>query len=128
MATMSRRVQILVDEPRYEILERESRRTGRSVADLIRESVDRVYGADRARRHAALDGMFAEAPVPVEDWAEMKQELHAEGPRLDARDAMHAATALNHGIDAIVSPDRAFGDVRGLRRLDPTDAAAQLPA
>lgn len=72
---MSRRVQILIDEPRYEMLERESRRTGRSVAELIRESVDRVYGVDRSARRAALDSMFAEAPMPVEDWPELKSDM-----------------------------------------------------
>lgn len=75
MATFSRRVQILIDEPRYEILERESRRTGRSVAELIRESVDRVYGVDRAARQAALGALLAEVPMPVGEWADMKAEM-----------------------------------------------------
>jgi len=72
---MTRRLQILIDEPRYEALERESRRTGRSVADLIRESVDVVYGLDRAERRAALDSLLAEKPMPVEDWDVMKQDM-----------------------------------------------------
>jgi hypothetical protein len=72
---MTRRLQILIDEPRYEALERESRRTGRSVADLIRESVDVVYGLDRAERRAALDSLLAEEPMPVEDWDVMKQDM-----------------------------------------------------
>lgn len=50
-------------------------------------------------------------------------ETHAQ---LDMRDAVHAATALNHGIDAIVSPDRAFDVVAGLDRIDPVDAIATL--
>ena len=37
------------------------------------------------------------------------------------RDAVHAATALVHGITDIVSPDRVFDDVPGLIRLDPAD-------
>lgn len=48
-------------------------------------------------------------------------ERHA---RLDARDAVFAAVALNRGIDAILSPDRAFQDVPGLQRVDPADASA----
>lgn len=43
---------------------------------------------------------------------------------LDERDAVHAATALNRGIDAIVSPDRDLDVVPGLTRIDPCDAAA----
>lgn len=72
---MTRRLQILMDERRYELLERESHRTGRSVADLIRESVDVVYGVDRAERRAALDNLLAEEPMPVEDWDVMKQDM-----------------------------------------------------
>lgn len=52
--------------------------------------------------------------------------LFEQVPRLHARDCLHAATALNREIPAIVSPDRAFDDVPGLRRLDPIDAAAAL--
>lgn len=44
------------------------------------------------------------------------------GSALPGRDAVHAATALVHGIDAIVSPDPDFDDVPGLRRVDPRDA------
>ncbi len=72
---MTRRLQILIDEPRYELLERESRRTGRSVAELIRGSVDAVYGIDRTERRAALDSLLAEEPMPVEDWAPMKRDM-----------------------------------------------------
>lgn len=42
-------------------------------------------------------------------------------PRLDAQDAVHAATAINNGIGAILSTDRAFDDVGGLERVDPLD-------
>jgi predicted nucleic acid-binding protein len=38
------------------------------------------------------------------------------------RDAVHAATALVHGIDHIVSTDSAFDHVPGLARLTPTQA------
>ncbi|MBN9376660.1 MAG: type II toxin-antitoxin system VapC family toxin [Cellulomonas sp.] len=41
---------------------------------------------------------------------------------IGGRDAVHAATALLAGFDAVVSPDRDFGVVAGLRRVDPADA------
>lgn len=41
---------------------------------------------------------------------------------IGGRDAVHAATALLWGFDAIVSPDRDFDAISGLRRLDPADA------
>jgi predicted nucleic acid-binding protein len=42
-------------------------------------------------------------------------------PELDVADCVHAATALNRGLDAILSPDRAFDSVSGLERVDPAD-------
>jgi predicted nucleic acid-binding protein len=37
------------------------------------------------------------------------------------RDAVHAATALEAGFHAIVSTDRDFDGIPGLRRIDPAD-------
>jgi predicted nucleic acid-binding protein len=51
-------------------------------------------------------------------------DLFEANSRLDARDAMFAAVALNHGIDVILATDRAFDEVRGLERIDPTDERA----
>ena len=39
------------------------------------------------------------------------------------RDAVHAATALLHGIPEIVSPDSDFDGIEGLMRLDPRELA-----
>lgn len=75
---MTHRLQVLIDEPRHQLLEREARRTGKSVARLIRESVDQVYGTDRTRRRAALDGLLEAEAMPVEDWDVMKQDLVAD--------------------------------------------------
>ena len=38
------------------------------------------------------------------------------------RDAVHAATALAYGIEAIASSDPAFDSIPGLRRIDPLAA------
>ncbi len=43
---------------------------------------------------------------------------------LPARDAVHAATALNRGIETILSTDADFDRVDDLTRIDPADAAA----
>lgn len=40
-------------------------------------------------------------------------------PQLSPRDALHAATALNNGISAIVSTDSDLDQVEGLTRVDP---------
>ena len=54
--------------------------------------------------------------------------LVASHPRIGGRDAVHAATALHHGIPAIISPDAAYDDVPGLRRVDPRDIDDYLQA
>jgi len=43
-------------------------------------------------------------------------------PALAARDLIHVATCEHEGIEAIVSPDRGFDAVAGLRRIDPSEA------
>lgn len=42
----------------------------------------------------------------------------------DLRDAVFVATALNRGIDVILSPDRDFDVVEEIERIDPADPAA----
>jgi len=39
--------------------------------------------------------------------------------KLSARDALHAATVLVHGLDAICSFDRGFDAIPSVRRLEP---------
>lgn len=51
-------------------------------------------------------------------------DLWCEHERLDMRDAIFAAQALNRDIDAILSPDRDFDGIPGLERIDPADAEA----
>jgi len=51
-------------------------------------------------------------------------DLFEANPGLDARDAVFAAVALNRGIEVILTTDRAFDEVRGLERIDPSDERA----
>ncbi len=41
-------------------------------------------------------------------------------PQLSPRDALHAASALNHGIGTMVSVDKDFDQIEGLVRIDPS--------
>lgn len=75
MGTMTRRLQILVDDRRYALLERESKATGRPVAELIRDAIDTRYGVDLTARHAAYRRILAAEPMRVDDWTTMKDEL-----------------------------------------------------
>ncbi len=49
-------------------------------------------------------------------------ELIAASDSLGGRDAVHAATALRHGLASILSPDQAFDGIVGLSRVDPLTA------
>lgn len=66
-------------------------------------------------------------PVEVDDTLRAL-DLYGSVPGLGSIDAVHAATALRHGSDAIVSADKAFDGVPGLRRIDPLEAEAVITA
>ena len=55
-------------------------------------------------------------------------ELIATSESLGGRDAVHAATALHHGLPSILSPDHAFDEIVGLGRTDPTKVMAAKDA
>lgn len=80
---LTRRLQILIDERRYEALDREARRTGKSIAELIRTSVDTVYGVDRTARGRAVEDFLAAEPMSVEDWDQMKADMMDSLTKLD---------------------------------------------
>jgi hypothetical protein len=79
MATLSRRLQILMDEERAARLERLAAQRGTSVAALLREAVDIAFPDSDARRRAAAGRRLLEAPpMPVPaDWQELKRESRA---------------------------------------------------
>jgi uncharacterized protein len=86
----------------------------------LRQSGDRRDAAHWARTVARVCRMHAVEQPDVD----RALTLWCEHERLAVRDAIFAATALNRGIDAILSPDRDFDDIPGLRRIDPADATA----
>jgi hypothetical protein len=82
MSVLERRLQVLVDQRRYSLLEQESKRTGRSVGSIVREALDRHFdvGADQARRAEAAARILAYPgdEGPGEDWADMKAAYEAD--------------------------------------------------
>ncbi len=83
---------------------------------------------DRASavREAHLIGTLCTLhPVMLSD-VRLALTLFDGHPSLEARDAVHAATALNRDIDAILSTDKAFDDVPSLERIDPLEVERLL--
>lgn len=66
-------------------------------------------------------------PITVVEIREAMR-LMRETPGLSARDAIHAAVVMVHGLDGIINADRDFARIPGLRRYDPAELAAGLGA
>ena len=64
MRNLDRRIQLLLDEPRYRKLSAEARRRKVSVASVIREAIDGLPAGDD-RRRAAIAEILAAEPMPV---------------------------------------------------------------
>jgi hypothetical protein len=72
-----KRLQILLDEARYERVSALARSRGVSVAAVIREAIDRGLGMTVDIRAEALETILNAPPAPVpDDPAELVTELH----------------------------------------------------
>ena len=74
-----------------------------------------------------VDELLARMPhiIPI-TVAEIRAatRLLQETPGLSSRHAIHAAVVVVHGLDGIVSADRGFDRIPGLRQYDPAELAA----
>ena len=78
---LTRRLHILVDEERFRRIEREAKSRKISVAEVIREAVDRSLPATWPDRKAAGEAILSATTMPVPlDPADLRREL------ADARD------------------------------------------
>lgn len=84
---------------------------------LMRRGVDRSAAVTQAREVSAQCLLHASD----EEVLTRALTLMADHPTLGMRDAVHAATALEAGIDQVLSADRAFNGVEGITRVDPLD-------
>lgn len=75
----------------------------------------RSVSAAHARRYVTL---LEPLLMPTERDLDAGLRLFERHDRLDTFDAVLAATALEHGAEALVSGDRAFEDVRRLRFVE----------
>jgi hypothetical protein len=75
MCMLTHRLQILLDEERYERVRALARQRGTSVATVIREALDRGLPAAQRRRAAAARRILAAAPMEVGDLLAELDEL-----------------------------------------------------
>ena len=80
MSTLERRLQILLDDARYQRLTREAESSGRSVGAVVRQAIDTCFPADGDRRHAAGTRLLqvsveADDSAAEPDWVDIKRDL-----------------------------------------------------
>lgn len=94
--------------------------------EVVQEIFHRFMALRRPEQGASIaaDTLDLFAPVLPVTHAVMRRmpELVAAHPTLAARDLVHVATCLQEGITDIVSPERGFDMVTGIRRIDPANA------
>jgi predicted nucleic acid-binding protein len=90
-------------------------------SEVFQEILHRYVATDRRHKieqaFATLRGLVDDVlAVREADAFAAKDLLHAH-PRLSARDALHGAVMRRHGIAEVLSFDRGFDALSGLRRL-----------
>jgi uncharacterized protein len=93
-----------------------------TTVDVIQEFAH-GYARQRARTAAAAHArqyvtLLEPLLMPTERDLDVGLRLFERHDRLDAFDAVLAATAIEHGAEALVSGDQAFEDVRRLRFVE----------
>lgn len=75
MATLTRRLQVLLEEDRYRHLERLAAERNASVATLVREALQAAFPEQPIPRAEAGRRLLEAAPIAVGDWSELKAEI-----------------------------------------------------
>jgi predicted transcriptional regulator len=78
MATLTKRVQVLLDPFQYQRLDEIARQRNRSVGALIREAIDQVYLQSAVDERLEAVRALAAMQLPVADWEQMEQESAEE--------------------------------------------------
>lgn len=83
MCMLDHRLQILLDQKRYQKLVHTAQARGTSVAAVIRDAIDRLPDELESRRRA-IDAILAAEPMDVpDDPQEFRRELDAAHDRFD---------------------------------------------
>jgi len=75
---LNHRLQVLLDDERYERLKRESAHRGVPIGELVRQAIDRAIPTEPGRKQVALRRILAAKPMQVpEHPAALKAELRS---------------------------------------------------
>jgi hypothetical protein len=77
MSNLERRVQILLDEPRYRRVASEAKRRRVSVAAVVRDAIDQMTSGAETRRDAIAAVLAAEPMAVPSDPADLRREVDA---------------------------------------------------
>lgn len=77
MCMLTHRLQLLLDEERYQRVHALARQRGTSVAAVIREALDRGLPATQSRRSAAGRRILAAEPMDISDLPAELEELRS---------------------------------------------------
>jgi len=77
MARLVKRLELRLDETRLKILESEAKRTRKSIAELIRQAIDRFYRPKQTRVKQRLKAVhdLGKIDAPVSSWEKMEEEI-----------------------------------------------------
>ena len=74
MATLTKRVQVLLDPFQYQRLDELARQRDQSMGALIREAIDHVYLQSAVEERLGAVRALAAMQLPVADWEQMERE------------------------------------------------------
>ena len=93
-------------------------------------ALEEVWHSELAGKGGSIQGLTSYAyrvftPLLSVTDEIFRRALDLDAPRLGANDHVHVASCLVNDIDVIVSADRGFDGIRGIRRIDPLDERAR---
>lgn len=88
--------------------------------------LEEVWHVELSGRAGRLDGLTERAytlmaPLLAVTDEAFRLALSLKTTPLGANDRLHVGTCLAHGLDVILTADREFEGLRGVRRVDPLD-------
>lgn len=98
-------------------------------AEVLQEILYRYSAIGELQRglhltRLAVDQVGGEVlPVTLADMQRAFDLVDRYGTKIKSRDAVHAATMLNHGLTHLISADSHFDVIEGITRVDPRKAA-----